>query len=598
MDLDIDKSSIDINVPYTLPVSTHSLGLTTRAITAWFGEQVKFVPDYGGVIEIPGSFIKNNGLRSGIPVQCDIKFKHRTHIAKNHGDLIPRLIDPPPSNCLVATRYLNCHNDRNFSTITALGSDLFINSIEFDEPKTCGDDIGKFDSKLYSHTHYSDDIINLKPVHDLKDYLILMYDKGIKIAQLNKLFLPCDNFDVSDVDEKGQMERSEIKRALDIKLSISESASINVKDSCLNHFNKSILGIATEQNSKHEVKFYDIGKSKSHYHKITWECNNSLSWPAKLPTSRARNTRAYASTKPTYDEIRHLDNVPNHLVNMMMLTNFSAVLIDPRLDRLAMDYIQKSKTYNFYPTERLYDMKFSQHNAYQFYCSSDTFVRVIDTRYPGTPVNQLNHMLDIDPGTKTNMIVTPIDFVEEGLETLFLSVPDRLCLMTFHQDASSSIVNPKSRHQPWHEHNNSGLLDQFDDLYGLAIINENNNTRIENSGQFNVVQTTNSGFLSIRRFNTKSEDDEIQEDGDITISDEIIWNTLNANLSSGDLEFDLVKPTKTRKTNTTQHKRQPVPNCLDILNDQYHQRLREGLTTTRAGDLYQKMVDKIDIIEQ
>lgn len=147
--------------------------------------------------------------------------------------------------------------------------------------------------------------------------------------------------------------------------------------------------------------------------------------------------------------------------------------------------------------------QYSCKNSYQFYSLSNVHVRVFDTRFPGVPVNQLNHMLDSRSYDAMNLKV--INIGQGNLETLCVSSRGRLCFFTFDQKLKDKLINPRSNHTPYHEPSlEEMILEGNSELFGLDVKDQIENNSLKDL--FSVYQLTDDGDISVRRFLPNDED--------------------------------------------------------------------------------------------
>lgn len=552
-------------IEYTLPVIAHSVGVATRTPTAGYGQHHKFMPDYGGALDLPGKKLKNYSLVDGKPFKIKSQNQKIIITNKNESHTNIGLIS---EDSFVATRYLDSTPNDQISTLKAIGENLFINSIEnIDNDQT---DSPNNDTQLYGQLCFDEDISGLKHTNHINDHLIVKFPRRVKTLRLERSY-DLSNGYPDDIDP------------YEIIVSLSEKSSFNIKDSCLNPFNKSIQAIASEIDNQYQVKFYDITKSRQHFHKISWESDVANINPPTVVTSR--NTSRSQTYYPlrNSEEVQQLSNIPSHLVNLHVATSFNVALIDPRLQRLGQVYVKKAQLVSAYPIEEFERLEYSAKNDYQFYCLSNVFLRVFDTRYPGLPVNQVNHMLGTIPPDRLNIKL--VDKQCESKEILTISNGESLCFISFDHDKTIDMINPKSLHQPFHSANPWKIENQSTRLYGLS-------TESDRIGYFRILQMDAIGDIVSRKFEFISKHEQESNLHDCDMDDIIaeINTHTNENLTRDRISCRRFDERERNFTEDVEFEEE----FLNIFDTNALIELEDKIESTRARDRFNKMKEKLD----
>lgn len=555
-----------IHIDYSLPTIAESLGVATRTPTAGYGQHTKFMPHFGGVLDLPHTALKNISLSSGIPLssrpQCDkVIYQEGNRRCPPRPDLIPQ-------ECLIMTRLIPPQIPGGYSTIRAIGRDLYFDSIS--RTSDVEDEVPKSNGTTYCNLRYAEDINGIKSASKASsDHIIVKYSRGAKILRLDASY---------EIDNSNEHLNSS---PCETVVSISEKSSYIVKDACLNPFNKTIHGIASEVDDQHQIKLYDITHSRHHFHKIAWESDSADVSPPSLDTRL--NVRTFGPLRPITDQIQQLSNIPTHLTNMLLTTNFNVWLIDPRLQSLGQSYAKKSGLPSSYPIEQFRRVEFSTRSDYQFYHVTNVFLRVFDTRYPGIPVNQVNHMLDTMSYNNITMEVVSLDALD--IDTICIATPESVGFISF-QDGASTVINPKSVHQPIHIDNPRKAEQDVECLFGMAI------DLGESDSLFTLLQMTCEGDLSMRKFKAKSKEDEItQEESEAR---EI--------LSEMSLEDTCIPDQRVTSESAIDERIYPLvfsedhneEGFLDIFNTESFLGLEEEMESIRAQERYNKMKERLN----
>lgn len=474
-----DRESL-LETIYSLPVIAQSVAIATRTPTAGYKQDSRFMPDFGGTLDIPGTSLKNNSLSDGLPFQP----KPKIELVQCRNTCS----DGPPKNlinhdCLVVSKYLESCRDKQFSTARALGKTLYFDSFEEIFDRETSQKV--YTSTPYAQVPYTSDILGIKRQ---QDFILIKFNRGCKTIQLIKSF----NVDNSGLSVNNQDDQQQ--PALVFTASILEP---QIRDSCLNNFNSALQAIGTTSGEGNKVRLYDLTKyTRVPLLTVSWpsDGSDSTSLVVKDQNLRRRVLRTFSPAISTLSGIQQLDHIPSHLINMLATTSTQTCLIDPRQETIAQVFVDKSKLSSFYPIELVRRSEFSRRNNYQFYSLTNVHLRVFDTRYHGVPMNQLNHMLDSNSYEELNLKL--INHREGDLETLCCSTSDALCLTTIDQTRVGKLINPRVAHLPYIESSiNEFMSDRDCNLFGLDVMANDANEDL-----FLTMQLSAIGDVCIRKF--------------------------------------------------------------------------------------------------
>lgn len=515
------------------------------------------MPDYGGILDLQGKSLKNHALNSNLP----FKTKPKYHLIDlGNDDLAFKSLNLINDTDLIVTKYLDCHDNNQFSSICSVGRDLYFNSVNYDAQDQ------EIYQDLYCHLNYGDDITSLKHSGLNKDLLIINFPRGTNILQLNSEVIP---------------ERESYDTALNsfrTLASISERSYV-VKDACLNHFNKSIHCIASDSSDRHQLKFYDLLSSRRHFHRISWSTDPKTALIQPIPTPSGQ--RAFEPLKSIRDDIHQISNIPSHIVNMHLLMDSCVVLIDPRFEHLGPFHVEKSKLLSSYVVEELKLMKHSLKNDFQFYCLSDVFLRVFDTRYPRVPLQQINHMLDTSMKSK-RLHLDFIDLKNEDSETLCIASSDSLCFITFERNGDEPVLNPTSTHQPLHDSVPTKLGGGRTEFSGLAVHHDDRSL-------FNIIQMNDRCNLIVRTYQITSEDQR-QNDDAMEIVSEVRSERYESRRKESVDEIDMDNRGDVYADQDTVDS---GTNDLDIFDTECLHTLEGMISSNRARERYDTMKERL-----
>lgn len=485
----LDDQDNVFDIIYSLPAISHSNAIATRTPAAGYGQESKYMPDYGGILETPFSKLKNNALTSGLPFKPTSIYRGISKLETPHGAPLSKQFS---NDCLIVAPYLNSNSADEYSIIRAIGQHLYLDLI-----RDSTDGLGTQKSSVtnYVQVPYSNDITGIKFSGHQSDFLTVKFVQGVKTIKLNASYeVPTDD-SCCDVGLAGP--------AIHVSASVAEKSHLRVRDVCLNPFNKSIQATASDNVNTSQVKIYDISTNSRRPIQTIDTGGGSASSSATTSYGdervlRGRTIRWFESSKPSLRGIQEIDHIPYHLVNMILTTDQEVELIDPRSNMIAQTYVDRSKIPSFYPIEYMRRTRYSCRNSHQFYSLSNVHMRVFDTRFPGVPVNQMNHMLDSDSYDSMNMKV--IRGGQSDLDILCVSSRGRLCFFTFNQNQENKLINPRANHMPYHEPSLDEMIQEGNsELFGLDFRDQmqNKNSMKE---MFSVYQLTDDGDISVRRF--------------------------------------------------------------------------------------------------
>lgn len=485
-------NSIDsiFNIPYSLPSNTHSIAIATRRPTAGYTQLYKYMPDYGGILEVPGSKCKNNGLNSSLLFAREPKY---VRLVSQSNEVIEGAVS---DECLAVACYLD---SGHFSTIRAVGKTLYFNAAQklpydCDAPPTVQESIS------YAHVPYSYDIKGLKHNLNSNDHVIVKFNQGVKLLKLNKSFeLPARNSNSSvHLPEQAAME---------FVGSFPSSQGFRVSDACLNAngcspFPKiTHLNIASCDGRDLQVRIYDLNRPEL-VQKVVDSLYDDSTQITNTRITR-RRTRSYVPLENKTESIEQLDKDPSHLFNMFLTTSHRVASVDPRKQALASIYVDKNKLASVLPGEKFKQAEYSMWRDHQFYLLSSMKLRVIDTRFPSNPVNTVDHQLGKPPFESINMGVIKLG---NNKEIICMSCFGRLHFITFGEPGGSqdARVTPRSLHQIFVEPSPVDYTgDEADELVGLRTTSQS----IFNAEQvlFSVLQLSKEGDVCIRGYSGNDE---------------------------------------------------------------------------------------------
>lgn len=447
----------------SLPAIAHSIAISTRTPTAGYGQQSKYMPDYGGVLETHDSCLKNNALGCGVPFSYG-----PNHLLKNEVDTTQKV---SVIDSLVVSSYLRFKSDSQYSIIRAVGSLLYFDLV---------DELPYPISTNYAQVPFANKIQGIKYSDVLDDYLLVRTYGSLNVIKLDKSY---------------SIHTGDDYPALNCSISIPQDTSSPIKDACLNQFNKSIVAVASNDSQTSQIRFYDLNSQPYAFRSTKWTQLENLNLDDSNKNLRGRIVRTFLDMKPSNQGIQQLDNVPSHLVNLMATSYDQTTIVDPRSDQTAQILVDKNKIPSFYPTEVLVRSSFSHKNSYQWYSLSNIHLRAFDMRYPNSPVNQINHMHDSKDVSAMRVKVIPLE--NSNLEVLSISSSEGICYITFDQSQDKNLINPSSIHQPFHDINsytnvenvNNGIFgsdiqvrsaqDSFDRRFSLYQLYENGDLGIK-----------------------------------------------------------------------------------------------------------------------
>lgn len=522
----LDEQDNIFDVPHSLPSNSHMTAVATRTPSgASKIESNKYMPDYGGILEVPGTKTKQSGIRVGIPFDTNPYYVRV--VADTEG---PRTIEPRGRDCLIVASYLKTdgHDDlyqsnRSFTTMRAIGKTLYLDIVKSIPCEPTAPEIHL--SHTYGHVPYSNRISGLKYCDSDVDSdnksdtkcVLVKFPQGIKLIKLNRLYqIPSkvqitlqthESDSETEVDESDAVvlpDQSAV-RSID---SFAETQGLELKDASLNR-SQSWLYIASSDWQDFYVKLYDLNTSKQCYNILTKlrddDVKIRIAESKRLDSDRKRSLRSFIPSQPSFEELQQIVCDPNHLMNSLMITSNRVALVDPRESTIAMNYADKFKILSISPTERFKHLEFSHCNDQQFYLMSDEKLRALDKRYPSKDMNILNHMIDSAYYDMMTMKLAPSK--NAGQETVCLSACGHICIFSFNQSqythslvaSPGNLVNPRSMHNPIHEPSPTTISGRStDELYGLAV--DSNKIFDSKNVLFSTLQLSQEGDVCVRGF--------------------------------------------------------------------------------------------------
>lgn len=597
-----DEQNNVFDVPHSLPSNSHMTALGSRTPAGPSKvESNKYMPDYGGILEVPGIKTKQSGLRVGIPFDTNPYYVRIESDSEQFKSVEPRARD-----CLIATPYLNTdgdddlyRSDNSFSTLRAVGKTLYLDLVTSIPCRPMAPELHHFTT--YGHVPYSYKILGLKYCDIIDNYVIVKFAQGIKLIKLNSYYKipPKVKFVENDHESDSETEMDDCdeismanQSAVNSIDSFAESQGLEVKDASLSRSQR-WLYMASSDCKDLYVKLFDLSTSKQCHNVITKARDDdvkiSIEESKKLNTDRRRSLRSFIPSKPSFEELQQITCDPNHLVNSMMITSNRVALIDPREKTISMNYADRFRILSISPTERFRQIEFSHFNDQQFYLMSDERLRAIDKRFPSKDMNILNHMIDSINYDVMTMRLTATEETEH--EILCLSAYGHVCIFSFDQSQYShslvtspgNLINPRSMHNPIHEPSPTTISGRpTDELYGLAV---GSNRIFESKGVlFSTLQLSQEGDVCVRGFLCPRDDFLNFEVGSSTRNTEQVVKKCSSPMSdydgSGSNESRVQTP-------------EDDGNRLNILDAGCILKAQEHLTTKRAITKYESMRKKL-----
>ena len=464
------------NIPFSLPSLTHSISLATRPPSYKYAQDSRYMPDYGGILEIPKSITKNYALGTGIPFD---PYPYYIRVQGPHEE--GTLRKPKPTGCLSFASYLD--DDNLFSTIRAMGSVLYFDAItkfpDHDVPRILSYD-------TYAHVPYRYDIESIKFRDQRKNLLLVNFPNGVKLLKLNQ------SFELPDEDGVQLPDQS----AIDFVGSFAEESRYKISDSCLGYYRSTLATLSSDSDSM-KLRLFDLKNSKKLITRVVYPLLDDRVAEDALTNQTdvrpRRSQRLFAPLKREREAPFEIESDPYHLFNMILTTSRRVMLIDPRENEHSKSYIDKNKVKSVIPTELFRKINFSQ-NEHQIYLLSNQHVRALDRRWLNTPMNTVAHQLDASNLKELDMEVLTVSRLSEITCT---SLGGHLSFITFEPGPESDRgINPKSLHYPFHEDSPRDLSGrQSDELYGLSA---------------SVKSVLKSGYLAFSVF-------QLSEEGDVCI---------------------------------------------------------------------------------
>jgi len=543
------------------------------------------MPDYGGVLEIPGSDIKQHGLNRGLPFS---KSPLNVEIATENDKYLKRMNVKPQlrvPDCIIITHLFPSESDGAFTIIRANGKNIHFDSVQkvkLDDPSKSKHSFSEHPIQ-YVHIPYNYEVTGLKHQDFAEDMLIVKFQQGVKLLKLNKNYrLPQYDLE-SDAQFCGQP-------AFDFLASYPASNSI-IKDACFNTSQNS-LGILSNDIQRMEIKLYDMMRSQRCYKLIseTLQDDSRMSRSIGINNGldRKRSLRSFVPAKLAFETPRQIENDPSHMVNMIVTTTNRVSLIDPRSDSLKHIFVDRYKLSHVFGTERFIKMEFSKRNNYQFYLLSNMKLRVFDRRFLSQQMNSLEHLLDVVEIDEMNMKVIDLD----PLETICMSSRGQLGFVTFDQSRRSisenlgPLLNPKSIHPPFVEPSPMSVNEESSsELYGLSVTTES--VFQDEQISFSIAQCRMNGGINVRGFQRPRYQDSSHE-----LFNQSIIREMHFYDSSCELERRSIPDCRASLTRVRVRKTEEF-DYIDILNNISPSEIEGKLTSKRALEKYRQMRSKL-----
>lgn len=592
----MDEQENIFDVPHSLPSSAHPIALATRTPTGLVKvESTKFIPDYGGSLEIPGTKSKRYCLRKGLPFCMEPKYLHIIGSGKG----IPQKKSDDATSLIVAS-YLNPGpgSAPTVSVIRAIGSTLYFNAVQ---TVPCGTpDI--IESSIYSHVPYPFNISGLKYCDTLDKLLLVKFEQGVKLVRLNQsykisgAYITPESSDTEEEEVNSDKVSLSDQTVMNFVGSFPERRGLQLGDVCLTT-NQRTLATASSDQKNIYIKLYDINRSKKFCKTIVKARDDN----AQIVTQRAqehavdrkKTLRSFISIREPVELMQQLESNPFQLLQMMLTTSNRVSLVDIRSDSIQHNYVDRFRLLSALPTELFSQIRFSKKTDQQFYLLSNERVRVFDKRFLSQPMVSLEHMLD--PTTHASMNMRLISRDQSDIETLCISSNGRLCFTSFDQSIrsqslipnSGDLVNPCSLHAPFHEPSPAEISGKpSDELSCLDVSNEN--VFANDQFAFSVFQLSQDGDISVRIFEKSSDE---QQTIKIPSQAKIV-------LEQHKLHKPQMEKYHSNIDNDLTRIRQPIPDisedeCLNILDSSSIVCAEDKLASKRALEKFDMMKMKL-----
>lgn len=449
-----------LGVEYTLPVNSHSASLATKTPSMHYVCEPKFIPDYGGAVEISNSNIKNNSLYASHPYRID---QYRGIFSPSY-TFKPRNLSY--NNCLdyhqinEALTVIHSYDDKVCVTRT---HDIKSKQLDF-QP---------------NHMSLNDVIVGIK--REAGERLLVTKQNGIQVININSQ----DSNFAKSYDNSFSNES-------DKTFTIKFNEKCDAIDSSMNKFNN-FLSFGGNFNDSILINIIDF--------------NNNYTQPIysiKIPTTKClsldNEIRDYKSGRKfialdDVEKVISINHSNNHIALLEFLTSDSFRIVDPRKPmNKQIDISSVTSLPSCSPIERFTGIKPSFRNQNQYYLLSNVHLRVFDSRWPGIPMNQLNHMLDSK--LYLNYGIEVFNRNNSTHEMIACRCSNRICLLSFNQDSLLPLKNPKSLHPPFHD------IVPSEDVIGLKLL------QTTSPEQFKILYSDIHGrlFSSCFNFQEKSYD--------------------------------------------------------------------------------------------
>lgn len=486
------------DIIHSLPASSHSVGLANKNPAMAFDQSSMYFPDYGGVLEVPGIPLKNYGFVDSLP------FNPKPTLGLvNPVTTFSRESKHASNNSLISIPFPDSSADHQYLIVRSLGSDIYMDLVSESEDGQ----MLNYSAKQYSHMPMMGCIHGLKYFDEPSRALLVRFEHEIKMMRLSE-------FTPEYRDAFSHIHDSPIYNDL---ITIELDTELVVKDASLNPHNRRLQTIACDGPQTRRLLLYDLTTSTNlPIQNLSWSSAEDGTMvtendePSISQSSLRKRKLIFKPIKEIRRGIQQLDNIPTHLVNMLVTTDHRTFIFDPRKAQPASYIVDRSKLESCLPIEYLCKTQFSPSNPYQFYSLTNVNLRVFDYRYPLTPMNQVSHMLDSDLIEK--MLLKVVPNLGGFKDTLCIACGSRLCWISFDQSQRGNLVNPRSEHMPYHECNISDrLMATPEVVYGLDVRSPSNVT--QSVRDFcSVFQMYESGKVSVRKYKVQSMFEEAHQD--------------------------------------------------------------------------------------
>lgn len=493
------------DIIYTIPVNKHSSGIASKTPTQRFLSHPKFIPDYGGVIETTTSNVKSNSFFN--PHPCS-----KLKLDAQRG--IDSTIFIPNKNCL-ASLNLPCPNDLNnkserLDTVLYTFKDqLRVQSLYKTACHISDEESLTPSNVCYPVEIWSGPIDNQKSSikYDNPNLFTVNSSDQAQVYALNHQAIDSNailqyarnNPTTSEYDYafRKRKTRSHKSSILSNCICLVESIKLihndlTFRDSTINKFNNHLVALGGDSQDKCSVEVFDYQTSKNPIFNFEWPISSNAS------VGYADHYRKFIAQDDT-ERLLDLRHTQNHVAQIVVTTTHQSFLLDPRCNVKGSMLIDITNNASCYPIERLQLTKMSGMNTYQYYVLSNVHMRVYDSRWPETCVNQLNHMLDADLNRMFDMDIVCSN-KNLSKETALCRTGGEVCFMSFGRQPDALMQNPRSLHLPYHEK----IVDNSYDIIGSTALQSSNIDEDEDFC-FSMAYLISNGQLSTVDYNSRIE---------------------------------------------------------------------------------------------